>query len=599
MKAMKTKQPWIFIVLMTGLILLSGVPAALAGDVEVKASISADTIGIEDVLIYTVSFKGIANPTAPDLSHVGEFRVASQSRNEEFSFINGVSSRYVKYLYYLTPLKTGKLTLPPVKYEYQGETYTTQPFTVEVVKGSKAPPQRSRRRSAFDDDFFKSPFERRRPQPQEIDVKLVPQVSQRQIVKGQQVIFKILLYTRSRIQGVNMISNQSFPGFWQEWFPMKQSIDGQTRTIDGKVYQIYEIRKAALFPTRSGAITIPSLKFEMTLGGDVFSMFADTRTISRFTPELTVQVSEPPAAAAGLPVGQFTFSVQPDKTEVDINDILTFKIKIKGAGNIKTIKVPGFQTTEYFRVYPSKISRDISYRENSVSGTAEAEIPVTFKQTGLISFPALEFNYFDPNSAGQKVVTLESQPLAVKVTGVKEKQEVSATVPETEVIKKGEDIDFIKKGGIYHQETNYYQTKTYLSILLLPFIITLLFAFKVFVFDRMIVQSSALKKRKLLAGCIKKLKNTRDRGDISPILEYYLKEKAGMGLSEINNRSIDQLLAKYGVRDNDIKIFIQLKSQSELSRFSPDKGGGGTDGQLKHDVKQLIDILKRIDTRIK
>jgi len=38
------------------------------------------------------------------------------------------------------------------------------------------------------------------------------------------------------------------------------------------------------------------------------------------------------------------------------------------------------------------------------------------------------------------------------VKGVKEKQETALTIPQTEIIKKGEDIDFIKKGNIYDQE---------------------------------------------------------------------------------------------------------------------------------------------------
>jgi hypothetical protein len=71
-------------------------------------------------------------------------------------------------------------------------------------------------------------------------------------------------------------------------------------------------------------------------------------------------------------------------------------------------------------------------------------------------------------------------------------------------------------------------------------------------------------------------------------------------LSEINKQSIEALFNKYKINDRDIEIFIKLKSDSELSRFAPQAGGGGgKTGALTHDLKQLIEILKRIDGRIK
>lgn len=599
------KQRLIFILVLVSVIVLwkGECTGAFAGDVEVKASISADKIGLDDVLIYTVSFKGIANPGAPNISHFSDFNIRTSSRSEEYRFINGVTSRYVKYQFYLTPREIGRFQLPPVTYEYEGKQYTTQTFTVEVVKGSSAPPAtqpRSRRRPFIDEDLFPFPRDRDRTRRQQIDVRVVSRASKQNVMKGEQVLFTILLYTRNRIRGVNMLSNQSIPGFWQEWYPMGKSIEGKSQVIDGKMYEVFEIRKAALFPTKSGPITIPSLKFEITLLEDTFSLFPDTRRIQRSTPELTIDASEPPARAEGLPVGRFTFDVRPNKRKVDINDILTLKIKITGTGNIKTINIPEFKSDNYFKVYPSKISRDASYGTDGVSGVVEAEIPVTFKKTGLISFPSLEFQYFDPNSAGANVVTLDSQPFAITVTGVKEKQETAATIPKTEIIKKGEDIEFIKKGTVYNQDKNYYKSRTFIILLLIPFVINFLLVFKLFVFDRFIVDSSLMKKHKLLNRTIKRLRNVRGQGDISPILENYLKEKTGMGLSGITNQSIDQLLYDYGISDSDIKTFIALKSESESSRFSPNKTYSGTTGrELKQDVKVLINILKRIDSKIK
>lgn len=598
------KKMKLFLIVIFLLLTVSIAPAA--DEVEFKASINAEKIGIDDVLLYTITFKGINNPTQPAISGLKDFKAVQTSRSTEFRFVNGVSSYYTNFVYYLMPLKTGKLTIPAVTYKYQGEQYSTQPFNVEVVQGSVNPRQPGQRQprlpSIFDDedDFFKSPF--RRPRKQQVDIKLKAEVSKRNAVKGEPILFRVLLYARNRIQSVNMVSNQSFPGFWQEWFPISRSIDSKSGELDGKVYNVYEIRKVMLFPTQTGSVTIPSLKFELVLVDDALSFFANAQKIFRSTPEVTVKVMEPPAKALGLPVGNFTFQVTTDKKAVDVNDILTLRIKVRAAkGNIKTLEIPQFTSTEYYKIYPSKISRNSNFNENSLTGVVEAEVPVSFKKTGLISFPSLEFKFYKPNAVD--VVTLKSKPFSINVMGVKDKQESALTLPRTDIIKTGEDIDFIKKGDIYNQEEYYYKTGIFKLLLAGFFLFNLLFLLKLIVYDRFISQSDLLKKKKLLSKTVGRLENVRGYGEISPILEDYLTQKAGLGLSEINKNSIEALLSKYRVSDRDIEVFIKLKSDSELSRFAPQGGDGINAGfnarALKHDLKQLIEILKRIDGRIK
>ena len=101
-------------------------PAQSGRDAELSASISADRIGIDDVLIYTVTFKGINNPQQPDVSHFKDFRTEQTSQSSEIRIVNGVASYFTNFMFYLVPTKTGKLTLPPVTYQYEGKEYKTQ-----------------------------------------------------------------------------------------------------------------------------------------------------------------------------------------------------------------------------------------------------------------------------------------------------------------------------------------------------------------------------------------------------------------------------------------------------------------------------------------
>jgi hypothetical protein len=597
-------RPVCLLLLAAALLLSSAFPLAAQrkGDIEVKASIGADKIGLEDVLIYTVTVRGISNPKRPDLSGIEDFNVERTSLNAGWTNINGVFSFYTSFIYYLTPKKSGTFTLPPVEYSYQGRDYKTQAFTVQVVTGSVAPhqqPQQQARRrlpSIFDDDdFFSSPF--KRTQPQEVIVRMVPVISKKKVVKGEQFVLKVLLYTRNTIRSVEMVSKKSIPGFWQEWFEVPNPIYGETKTIDGKIYRVFEVRKVALFPTKTGTIIIPPLKFDINLPVDSFSIFPETRVVSRSTPALNVEVADLPQAASGLPVGRFKLEVRSAKKEVDVNDVLTLKIRISGMGNLKTITPPELKSSEYYKVYPAKISRDVSLKDNGVSGYVEAEMPVSFKKNGLISLPPLQFKYYDPARA--EIASLRSEPVMINVSGSKEEQVSSAsTVPRTDIIKTGEDIDFIKNGSIHNQVENLYRGTLFLLLLLLPFVANALFIFKKYAFDRYIVNSALLTGKKRLNRAVKALHGVREPGRVSPILENYLKEKAGVGLSALTNQGIDQLLAKHGVSDSDIKTFIRIKNQSDSSRFSPQKNASSAK-EFKHDIRVLIEILRRIDNKIK
>ncbi|MCK4888293.1 MAG: BatD family protein, partial [Candidatus Aminicenantes bacterium] len=107
-----------------------------SAEFEFTASVDAETIGLDDYLIFTVTFKGIQNPVPPELSGLGDFNVIQTSRSSEFKFINGVSSSYINFIYYLAPLKEGTLVIPPLKYVHNNRVFKTPGFKVIAVKGS-------------------------------------------------------------------------------------------------------------------------------------------------------------------------------------------------------------------------------------------------------------------------------------------------------------------------------------------------------------------------------------------------------------------------------------------------------------------------------
>lgn len=562
-------------------------------EAEVKAAINADKIGLDDTLIYTLTFININNPAQPDLTHWDDFKTLQTSRSSEFQFSNGASTSSTSFTYYLMPTRTGKLILPPLNYSHEGREYQTQALTVEVVKGSlnPRPSPQTNQHSASVDDFFASPFQNQ--QPQTIDSRLQAVISKTNCLKGEQLLFRILLYTRNRIEAVNMVSSPSFAGFWQEWFPVPQSIAASSENVNGVIYQVYEIRKAALFANESGTLTIPALQFELQLV-DSGSMFFGAKPVRRSTQSIKINVSNPPPQGTGLPVGQFSFSVSCPQTMANSNDIVTLQIKINGSGNSKTVIPPTFSNNEFFQVYPARIAQENVYNALDLAGTVKAEIPVSFNKAGAVTFPALEFKYLDPVS--RSIISLRSQPLRIQVSGEKLQQEKSMTLPQSAIVQKGEDIDFIKNGAIHNQANYFYHQDWYAWVIVFLFAGNLLFLLKITLWQRYIINSPLLKNRQILGLALRRLDRIKQYEDIAAILDYYCKEKSGLGFAEINNQKIGELLRQHHVPANSIEKFLFIKNQAELAKFSPLKK---TQAELKIDLHSLRALLKDIDKKLK
>ncbi|MBN2345039.1 MAG: protein BatD [Candidatus Aminicenantes bacterium] len=560
---------------------------------SVTAGISADKIGLEDTLVYTMSFRDIDNPSQPDLSHLDDFRVLQTSRSTEFQLRNGAGTSVTRFAYYLMPTRTGRLDLPAVRYLHQGREYRTQAFVIEVVQGRllagasprPAPP------SFFDDDFFSSPFRDR--QPQKVDSTLRAVLSKTTCLRGEPLLFRVLLYTRDRIEAVNMLSGASFAGFWQEWFPVPRSITPRSENVNGVAYQVYEVRKATLFASETGTLSIPALEFELQLA-DPASPFFGTQPLRRSTQEVRVTVNDPPPAAAGLPIGRFSFSLDCPREKADINEIVTLRMEIRGSGNVKALIPPLPPQSAQVQVYPPKVTHETSFSPSALAGTLRADIPVAFKTAGVVEIPPVEFRYYDP--ARGAVVGLRSEPLQITVSGEKTSVASASTLPGSAIVRRGEDIDFIKVGPLRDRSRPLHRRPWYAALVTLLFAANLLVLLKTAVWDRHVAASRLVKNRRILALALGRLARVRSGEEIAPTLERYFQEKSGLGPAETSDERIAAWLRRKGIERERIDKLLFLKGQSDLARFSQLKKSAL---ELQRDLGDLRKLLKEIDGKLK
>ncbi|UCG43165.1 MAG: BatD family protein, partial [candidate division WOR-3 bacterium] len=249
-----------------------------AKELDFSASVDRTLVGLGERFVLTVTVSGtnigrVPRPTLPELDGLNDLgSTSSQSTN--ISFVNGrmTQQQTISYIYHLSPNRLGDITIGPTTIEFQGETYQTQPITIIAVKEpqQQAPPPRpqpQRRPDPFDPFDMWDPFGQRQQQRQpqtggtvQDNVHVTAYADRTTVYQGEQVTVSYSFYTRLQIGDLQVAGAPSFSGFWVETLFDARQLEFRTREYDGQQYNAAAIKRVALFPTRSGELTVGSMK---------------------------------------------------------------------------------------------------------------------------------------------------------------------------------------------------------------------------------------------------------------------------------------------------------------------------------------------------
>ena len=228
--------------------------------------------------------------------------------------------------------------------------------------------------------------------------------------------------------------------------------------VDGKKYQVFLLKKSALFPQQTGKLILDPAEaegtarlvtqvqqrspfadmfddpfFRQAMGGSLamndplfnsgmFNSVAyqDVPAHLKSMP-VTIDVSPLPEKNApanfGGAVGNFTISASMDKTNLTTDDAATLKLNITGSGNFKLIQAPALQLPNGLDTYEPQVIDTITGRTNTISGSKIITYSITPRTPGDYTIPAIAFSYY--NVATGQYNTLHTQPFKLSVTAGK------------------------------------------------------------------------------------------------------------------------------------------------------------------------------------
>jgi uncharacterized membrane protein len=595
-------------------------PALLpAQDITFAASAkSSVAVGERFQLQYKLNAEGTGF-RGPNIVDFNVLSGPASSTSSSVQIIGGQVTREVSntYTYVLSATKEGKFTIPPATINHGGKQYTSNPVTVEVRKGTAAQSGSGRSQQPEDD----------------IDVFLRAEVSNNTPYLGEQITISYKLYFNNQISGHDGFQKiSSFPGFWaKNLFPNQREIPTTTEVINGKQYNVAEVRKFALFPQRTGKIEIRPGESEITVrvrtdakrrSSDPFfdSFFNDPffrgqhRDVNKqlSSNSLTIDVKPLPTrdrpAEFGGAVGKFSMRAEIDQTEIKVNEPITIKLTVQGSGNIELFDLPKLVFPPDFDVFDPETKSDIRIAPTGISGSRTFQYLIIPRNPGEFTINPIAFSYFDP--ARNNYFVEESPAYSITVQrgeGTSSGVTFDGSVRQEGIQVIGSDIRHIKMPPYQFRPVGnyFFGSQTYYLLLAIPVILTILILLiwrkqmKKRSNTRLMKNIRATKvARKRLKVAHNYLKNGNENefyNETARALWGYLSDKLNIPVSELSMENVRNKMVAGKANEETINRFIETLNETEYTRFAP----GSKSENMDKLYTSAIETISKIEKELK
>ena len=542
----------------------------------------------------------------------------SVSQGSSVQIINGEMTKSVSYAltYVLIPQKAGTFAIAPATIGVKKKNYTTQRTMIEVrdgAQGGGSAQQGGRNQGESAESRANRTIEKD-------DLLLRLELSKKLVYKGEPIRAILKLYSRANIAGSESSKMPAFNGFWSQQMDIEQ---GPFReTLNGKVYEAYNIAEYLLYPQQSGTLTIEPAELTVVAqvvvqsnrGFDPFfggghEVYNVRRALK--TPEVKVQVKEFPAGApasfAGA-VGRYNISHRLSSTEVAANSAVTLQLTISGTGNLNFISAPTLSLPTSFELYDVKSEEKIDNKPSGSVGYRRFDYPFIVRAEGNYEIAPIEFTYFDLEK--KKYVTLATPPLNISVLPDKNaatttQQSVSMGVKREDVRLLGEDIRFIKLGSpaLRSVVAPFVLSPLYwLAVALMLVVATVVyFVVRKYIRDsRNVVLVKGKRANKMAIRRFRiaeKYMREQDRRafyeEMLRALWGYLGDKFNIPVADLTREVVREELSKRGAT-NEAESIIAVIARCEEAQYSP-----ATTAEMKDIYEEGIDAISKIESAIK
>ena len=599
----------LFFTIITSLLLLGVMALPALGQSPVTAEVDRNFLSTDDALVLTVTIDSSAGDAArPTLPTLNDFQILGSSSGTQITLVNGDMTVQETYNYSLRPLRDGALVIDPITVQINGQTFTTEPITIEVTQGTgqlqpapnpglpnspsspggslPALPGFPNLNQLLPPGFQTLPNTPggQLPQGQPLDPADMPtelvgqdyfieaEVDNETPYQGQELVYTFRFYQAGSLFDQPDYTAPSFTGFWSKELSDQQM--NYATEAAGRPYRVTELR-TVLVPTVTGEVTIdPAM---LAIPGDFFSTGVELQT-----QPLTVNVQALPQNAPDSfrgAVGQFEISAATDVAQTEVNDTVTMNVTISGAGNLETMPDPLWTEGPEWRSFDSKATVNAQFVDGRLQGSRTYERVLLPTESGEMVLPAIEFSYFNPETGTYE--TKSTEPIIISVTGEAAPDAAAPLDPGTTTpqnataapanpvlrpIKSSAELSS-SAGSAMTEQAGYWLLWSVPLLLLVGH-----WSWKRYQQRRL--DTADLRRSKSAAGKANKaLKDAQKAGQgqeaAGPILTAYMEEKLNRPVAGLSHTQLAALLADKGVDDDLSRRVQNCLMLSEMGRYAP------------------------------
>lgn len=499
--------------------------------------------------------------------------VAGPNQAISNTWINGKSSFKKTYSYFLQPTRTGNFTIGEAQITIEGEVYKSDPIKIMVSDAVASPNSDNNTQTIVSEN-----------------IHLVAEISDATpyLNEGISVVYKLYVSPQISVSNWRPIDNPTFADFWSQKIDI-QRLQVQQGTYQGEPYRYVVLRKAILYPQKTGKLALEPLRLSVTVEvpTDQFDIFGrrhyerTEKTIAAGKRTIDVKplpITNQPASFTGA-VGNFDFAVTSTKKTLKATESFRVNVKVSGKGNIKLFDLPRLKVPSALEMYEPEHSEDVNTNMNGMHGNIMDSYTIVPRAQGKYPIPPLEFSYFDPESGSYKTLTSDEIITHVETgpkiplgntLGTSENKQPVVAKKQFRYIKLNANLAPIEPNDFYRSPL--FWILLVFPLVLIPVIILFGKKYRERAQD---IQGNRIKKadklaRKYLSEAKKNLGNQQAFYDaLERALHNYLKAKLHLQTSEMSKDHIREILQERGATDESKSAFTGLLESCEFARYTP------------------------------
>ena len=538
--------------------------------------------------------QGADNFTPPDFQDFRVIQGPSQSVSQ--SWVNGKVSFSQSYTYILKPKRRGELIIGPANIKYRGKNLNSKMIKIVVLDPVKTPDNPN------DPNYIAQQ-----------NIHLVAEISKSSPFVGEGIYVEYRLYVSENISvyDTSVTEAPQYNGFWNQeikinGFPVKMG------KYNGENYRYIVLQKALLIPTKTGKLTIDSMKMDIVIGvptgradffGNVITknIKKEFASIKKVVRPKRLPLENKPENFTGA-VGAFQFDVSLSKNALKANESSQIKLVVSGKGNLKLFELPDIETPAELEKYQPERKERIRVARDGITGSVTDTYTIVPQYKGKYKIPNILFSYFNPVEKKYKIIT--TADLYVEVLEGKELVTVNATsVQKQTVTSTGNNFRYIqtKSEFIARESSDFYKSNLFYLLLLFPLLsipVGIVIGKNNKKRNSDIIGRKQRKAERLAKKYLSEAQKQLGKKEafyeaLERALHNYLKAKLSIEIADISKEKITEILLQKTVDKNTIKQFIEVLKASDFARYTPI-----TNTEMKQEFERAKQVIVQLDKQL-